>query len=132
MIVNLTPHPLNIYPNDCGDRVDPREVKPLFTVAPSGRSARLAAEDLGKAFEDCFDGQTPAESFTTVVVEYVNHGSVYGLPPADEHKPHRTWYVVALVVALAAHDRTDLLVPYREVRNLDGTVIGCRQLARPV
>ncbi len=132
MIINLTPHPLRIYPPDCPDRVDPAEVEHLFTVAPTGQSARVASEDLGKAFEDNFDGQTPAESTTTVVVEYVNHGSVYGLPPADGHSPPRTWYVVALVVALAAHDRPDLLVPYREVRNLDGTVIGCRQLARPV
>jgi hypothetical protein len=28
--------------------------------------------------------------------------------------------------------RDDLLVPYREVRNSDGTVIGCRELAQPV
>ena len=46
--------------------------------------------------------------------------------------PPRTFYVVALVVALAARDRVDLLVPYRDVRTMAGTVIGCRQLARPV
>lgn len=69
MIVNLTPHPLHIYPNDCPDRIEP--------------------------------------------------------------DPARTYYVVPLVVALAARGRSDLLVPYRDVRTLSGSVIGCRQLAQP-
>lgn len=137
MLVNLTPHPLHFYAPDCADRVDPAAVEPLFTVAPDGRTARVAEDTLGTWFRDCFDSQTPAESTTTVSVEGVDYGSVYGLPPLDTEAtdvnlPPRVYYVVALVVALAARHRPDLLVPYREVRNLDGTVIGCRQLARPV
>lgn len=139
MIVNLTPHPLNIYASDCPDRIDTIDIKPELTVAASGRVARLAEESLGTWFTEAFDyeGTTPAESLTAIAVEGVNYGSVYGLPPLDTEAtdinlPPRTYYVVSLVVALAAHSRPDLLVPYREVRNMAGSVIGCRQLARPV
>jgi len=139
VIVNLTPHPLNIYASNCPDRIDPIDIKPELTVAASGRVARLAEEPLGTWFTEAFDyeGTTPAESLTAIAVEGVNYGSVYGLPPLDTEAtdvnlPPRTYYVVSLVVALAAHQRPDLLVPYREVRNMAGSVIGCRQLARPV
>jgi hypothetical protein len=134
MILNLTPHPLHIYPSNCPDRIEFGDVEPDFTVAPSGRIARLAEETLGTGFTDAFDmeGTTPAESLTSIAVEYVNYGSVYGLPGHDGNDPPRTFYVVALVVALAARDRSDLLVPYRDVRTMAGTVVGCRQLARPV
>jgi hypothetical protein len=139
VILNLTPHPLNIYANDCPDRIDPIDIKPELTVATSGRIARLAEESLGTWFTEAFDyeGTTPAESLTAIAVEGVNYGSVYGLPPLDTEATDinlqpRTYYVVSLVVALAARSRPDLLVPYREVRNMAGSVIGCRQLARPV
>lgn len=131
MIVNLTPHPLRIYPNDCPDRIEEGAVEPLFTVAPSGQTARLAEETLGTWFSDCFDHMVPAESFTMVHVEGVNYGSIYGLPEPDGNIPARTFYVVPLVVALAARGRSDLLVPYRDVRSMSGTVLGCRQLAQP-
>lgn len=138
MIVNLTPHALCIYAADCPDRIDTIDIKPDFTVAQSGRVARLAEETLGTWFVDAFDyeGTTPAESLTSIAVEGVNYGSVYGLPPLDTEAtdvnlPPRTYYVVSLVVALAARGRPDLLVPYREVRNMANVVVGCRQLARP-
>lgn len=137
MIVNLTPHPLNLYPLDCPDRIEEGAVEPLFTVAPSGAVARIAENTLGTWFSDCFDHGVAAESFTTVQVEGVEYGNITGLPPYDQEawdlnlRP-RTYYVVSLVVALAARGRGDLLVPYREVRNATGTVIGCRQLAQPV
>lgn len=139
MIINLTPHPLHIYPSDCPDRIEPDEVKPDFTVGTTGRVARLAEESLGTWFTEAFDyeGSTPAQSMTAIAVEGVNYGSVYGLPPLDTeatdiNERPRAYYVVPLVVALAARDRQDLLVPYRDVRNMQGSVIGCRQLARPV
>jgi hypothetical protein len=134
LILNLTPHPLHIYPSNCPDRIEFGDVEPDFTVAPSGRIARLAEETLGTGFTEAFDmeGTTPAQSLTSIAVEYVNYGSVYGLPAPDGNDPPRTFYVVALVVALAARNRSDLLVPYRDVRTMAGTVVGCRQLARPV
>ncbi|MDG4795056.1 hypothetical protein [Micromonospora sp. WMMD1082] len=47
-------------------------------------------------------------------------------PPAAD-----TYYLVSLVVGLAADDRDDLLVCHRTVRDLDGSIIGVRMLARP-
>jgi hypothetical protein len=139
MIVNLTPHPLHIYPSNCPDRIEFGDVNPDFTVAPSGQIARLAEEALGTWFVDAFDyeGTSPEQSLTAISVEGVDYGSVYGLPPLDTEATDvnlrpRTYYVVSLVVALAARNRPDLLVPYREVRTIAGTVVGCRQLARPV
>lgn len=131
MIVNLTPHPLHIYPPDCPEQVDPDTVAPQFTVRPDGPPARIVETTLGTSFRDCFDTRDPAASPTAVAVEGVEYGYVDKLPPADGHTPPRTFYVVSLVVALAARGRPDLLVPYRQVRNLAGAVIGCRQLARP-
>lgn len=135
MIVNLTPHPLHFYPNDCPDRIEEGAVEPLFTVAPSGTVARMETSTLGTWFSDCFDHQTPAESLTTVAVEGVEYGHISGLPKFqegwDRADSGRVYYVVPLVVALAARGRPDLLVPYRDVRSMAGTVLGCRQLARP-
>lgn len=131
MIINLTPHPINVYAVDCPDRIDPDAIKPEFTVPASTAPARLVENTLGTWFSDSFDQQAPAESFVTVTVEGVEYGYVTNLPEPDGQNPHQTWYLVPLVVALAARHRSDLLVPYRDVRNLTGTIVGCRQLAQP-
>ncbi|MBQ1165347.1 hypothetical protein KBZ21_45985, partial [Streptomyces sp. A73] len=62
--------------------------------------------------------------------ELVEFGHRAELPP----KRDGVRYIVSLVVALGLgpRGRDDLLVPYREVRNSSGTVIGCRSLAQPV
>lgn len=138
MIVNLTPHPLRIYPNDCPDRIEEGSVEPLFTVAPTGKVARIEETTLGTWFTDAFDyeGTTPEQSLTSIAVEGVEYGHVSGLPWCDvaafnSGEVARTYYVVPLVVALAVPGRPDLLVVYRDVRSMTGTVLGCRQLARP-
>lgn len=136
MLVNLTPHPLRFYPLDCPDRIEEGAVEPLFAVAPSGTVARIEEATLGTWFSDCFDHQVSAESCTTVAVEGVEYGHISGLPEGDVEAFNlnltpRTYYVVPLVVALAAPGRPDLLVVYRDVRSMTGTVLGCRQLARP-
>lgn len=145
MILNLTPHPICIYPRDCPDRIEPGSVQPLTTIepCPDYLPARLGEQPLGVAMRLPLgvamrlplDETTPS-LYHLVDVELVEYGWIgrHGLstlPRGDEYHPHRTWFVVSLVVALAAGNRTDLLVPYREVRNLEGSVIGCRQLARP-
>lgn len=57
--------------------------------------------------------------------------TVYGLPAPRKD----VFYIVPLVTAIAvqaeAPARTDLLVPYEQVRNAEGTVVGCRTLAQP-
>lgn len=135
MIRNVTPHPVNIYPPDCPDRVDPDKIRPVHTFKPWPHlgTPRIAETSLGTVYMDTGELYLPI-----VPVEYVQYdGLVDPLPEEirDDRGRPKYWYIVPLVVALQQQlysKRADLLVPYREVRNPTGTVIGCRQLARPV
>jgi len=109
-LVNLTPHPIAIYRDREADD-GPAEVIP-----PSGTVARVAVIELGTNL-------SPHSGRSYELVEY---GHVSGLP---QRQPG-TDYIVSLVVALAARGRDDLLAPYVEVRNSEGTMIGCRFLQR--
>ncbi len=67
MIINLTPHPIAIYANDCPDRIDPAQVEPLFRVGVKpGSPARIAETTLGTWFTDAFDeeGVSPEVSLS--------------------------------------------------------------------
>lgn len=110
MLVNLTPHPIAIY----GNR--PAEDGPEEVIPPSGTVVRIATVDLG----------TNLSAHSGRSYELVEYGHAHDLPqPAAG-----TDYVVSLVVALAMRGRGDLLAPYLEVRNEQGTMIGCRFLQR--
>jgi hypothetical protein len=127
MLVNLTPHPIKIYAADTPDRIDVADHSPLWVLPVADQPpARIGEIPLGTNLFIGFD-RIPVE-----YVEYTSHGGlVHPLPEPDPE----VWFVVSLVVAMQqtyVYNRPDLLVPYREVRNLDGTVVGCRQLARPV
>lgn len=108
-LVNLTPHPVKIYGNRSLEE-GPKEVIP-----PSGTVARLATIDLG----------TNLSPNGTCSYELVEYGHAHDLPA----KQQGTDYIVSLVVALAVH-RDDLLAPYVEVRNEEGTMVGCRYLQK--
>ncbi|MFS4103742.1 hypothetical protein [Streptomyces sp. PD-S100-1] len=113
MILNLTPHPIRLYWPERQDGIDDLEPHLREVIDPEPVPARLATIELG-------DGSA---------FELVEFGHAQNLPP----KRDGVQYIVSLVVALALTDRRDdLLVPYREVRNASGTVIGCRSLAQPV
>jgi len=121
-IVNLTPHPVYVYPLDTPDRIEPGSVAPLCVIEPSAahRPARLGQtvvcdDDLGLGF--------PVES----VAFGSGFDGVTSLPPEVEG----TFYFVSLVVGLAAADRRDLLVSHDTVRNMEGSIIGTRKFARP-
>jgi hypothetical protein len=107
-LVNLTPHPIAIYGN--------RSVEdgPSEVIPPSGTVARLATIELGSQV-----GRSAA-------YELVEYGHAHDLPQPQDG----TDYIVSLVVALAVHGRNDLLAPYLEVRNEQGTMIGCRFLQK--
>jgi hypothetical protein len=109
MLINLTPHPINRYGNRSIED-GPAEVFP-----PSGTVARVATIELGTG-----------TSRSGAVYEMVEYGRLEGLPS----KQDGTEYIVSLVCALAARGRDDLLAPYEEVRNGQGTMIGCRYLQR--
>jgi hypothetical protein len=114
VILNLTPHPIRLYSNEREDGMDDLDAHLRKVIEPEATPARLAMIELGTQGGG---------------IELVEYGHAHDLPP----KRDGVRYIVSLVVALALADRrSDLLVPYREVRNASGTVIGCRQLAQPV
>ena len=142
MLINLTPHMIRIYPPSCPDNIEVAEVAPLVCIYPTAPSARIGEISLGTVTHvPTGTGPTIAPSGDsaeglTVPVEYVEYAAHGGLVnPLPEHQ-EGVWLIVSLVVAIQQvyvyGKRSDLLVPYREVRNMSGTVVGCRQLARPV
>jgi len=56
------------------------------------------------------------------------YGEVQGLPPVKQG----VYYIVSRMVAEAAWDRHDLLVPNDTVRDANGRIIGCRSLYRVI
>ena len=109
ILVNLTPHPIAIYGNS------PLEDGPAEVIPPSGIVTRLAAIELGTQYP------APLTSY-----ELVQYGAAHDLPQPEDG----TLFIVSLVVALAVRGRDDLLAPYVEVRNGEGTMVGCRYLQK--
>ena len=125
-VVNLTPHPIRVYDVGVPDRIDPTEHEPIrvFDPDPDLPPARIGTIDLGT--------QDQGIGVPVEYVEYTPHG---GLVSPLPERQEGVWYIVSLVVAMQqtyVYGRGDLLVPYLEVRNLEGTMIGCKLLARPV
>ena len=122
MLVNLTPHPLNIYPPNTPDRIAPGSVAPTLVIPPlpAQPAARLGHTVVGTSFVH-----------NGVVVEDVAFGPEAGKTTRLPDPLPGTWYIVPLVVGLAATHRDDLLVPHDYVRDLSGSIIGSRKLARP-
>lgn len=120
MILNLTPHPVRLYAADRPDGIDDLEPGLRLVIEPEDTPARLTMVPVGGLRREVRYG---------IPIETIEYGHAYGLP--DPHDGIS--YVVSLPVALALiPHRSDLLVPYREVHNASGTVIGCRMLAQPV
>jgi hypothetical protein len=118
MIRNLTPHPIRLYAADRPDGIDDLDQDLLQVIPAEPEPARIAMVELGTEYTDLIP---------TSMVEY---GHSHNLPP----KRDGVHLIVSLVVALSRvpYGRNDLRVPYLEVRNATGTVIGCRMLAQPV
>lgn len=115
-IINLTPHDVTVMPVDGADSV-------TFAPHPSG-PLRLATVDLGTKHWE-LPGMLGDN--VAVPVETVEFHHLLNPPP----RVAGTWYIVSLPCALAA-PRGDFLVPYSEVRDEQGRIIGCRLLGRPV
>lgn len=128
-LINLTPHPIRLYKPDAPDIVEHVADHLVCTIAPSGHTARVAENDLGTVEQVCYETYTDGVSF--IPVELIEWSSVYGVPAEQDG----VYLIVPLVTALAVFargsGRNDLLVPYAQVRNREGTVVGCRLLARP-
>ena len=106
-LVNLTPHSVTLIGNER-----------TLTVPPSGTVARCAT-DRRVVDTIVVDGVVIPVTATTM-------GDIEGLPPAEPG----TLLIVSRVVAEAARERTDLVIPDDTVRDEQGRIIGCRALAR--
>lgn len=118
-LVNLTPHPVRIYKEDTPDQVEDLDDGVMTVLEPSGTLARLSESVIG---EDAVFTDEGVE----IPISAVSYAKVEGLPAPQQG----VFYVVPLMTALAAAERDDLLVPYEQVRNGEGTVVGCRRFGR--
>lgn len=121
-LINLTPHPIRVYTSETPDQIADTNDGLLFRIDPIGKPARIAMIDLGHD-RDVTDDY--ASGYTTYV-EWIQFGACHGLPQPEAG----TTCIVSLVVALSAASRSDLVFPLSEVRNQEGTVIGCRGFGR--
>lgn len=104
-IINLTPHDIVVMIEHSIEDV---------TFPSSGTVARLSTH------EYTFGGGT----LEGVEVVRVDYGRLAEEPPKVED----TYYIVSLVTALAMR-RPDFLVPYEEIRDDAGRILGCRRFA---
>jgi len=102
--VNCTPHCINLFLENKSVKVFPRCDLP----------ARL--EETVKT-SIVLDGVTIAETV---------FGKVQNLPEPEDN----TFYIVSRLVLSASPGRKDLLVPNNLLRDSEGNVIGCKELAR--
>ena len=72
---------------------------------------------------------TPSIDVDGVIIETFksSFGEVENLPPQEEG----VMVIVSAMVASAAKDRNDLLVPGELVRDDGGNIVGCKSLRRP-
>lgn len=104
MILNLTPHAVNIV----------REDDTIFTIAPSGTVARVSQmrEQIGY-----IEG---------IPLNVSKFGEVVDLPEQQEG----VFLIVSRLVISALPDREDLIVPDDLVRDNEGRITGCRSFSR--
>lgn len=118
-LVNLTPHPITVFPPDTPELypADGGPV-PLAILVPSGVTARLSSVELEPP-------ETVSVAGVDVPVARVAYGPLEGLPGPREG----VRYVVSALTAVTS-GRPDLVVPHDLVRNERGTVVGCRRFGR--
>lgn len=120
-LVNLTPHALDFYNQDVPDLATDEELAAglIASIPASGQMARVAVEDCGVS------GTVEVAPGVTVPLHDAWYGDLENLPAPQDGVA----YVVPLLTAMAAKDRPDLLVPHGQVRNVKGTIVGCRALS---
>lgn len=120
-LINLTPHPIRVYENATPDRGAELVDGLLFTVPPAEKPARIAMIDLG-TLGYAFDETSGRSTW----IDWQQFGQCHDMPVQIPG----TTYIVSLVVALSLAGRDDVIFPVAEVRNAEGTVIGCRGFGR--
>ena len=109
MLVNLTPHTLNI---ECEDGT-------FIKLEPSGKVARVSVENKPHLTVSAGEVSIP----TTLPV----FGEVEGLP-----EPQDGVILITSLLVAARVQRVDVLSPGELIRDTDGNVIGCKGLSRQV
>ena len=109
-LVNKTPHPVTLVLDDAKITLDP--VLPI---------PRVSSHNVTTATYTISD-ENGIEH--TIVREAPVFGEVVDLPEPQEG----VLYIVSMLVAARAQNRTDLVSPGRQLRNEAGQVIGCAGL----
>ena len=110
-LVNKTPHVLNLVTED-GARISLEPVLPTPRVSSSSVKTATSMISDENGIEH------------TIVREAPVFGEVVDLPEPQEG----VLYIVSMLVAARASNRTDLVSPGRQLRNEAGQVIGCAGL----
>lgn len=113
MLINCTMHDVILMDKD--NNV-------ITVIAPSGIVPRCKEQT--EHIYDLYVGGLP--ELVSIPVNRKFFSEVEGLPPREAG----TCYIVSALVANAAPEREDLLVPDDTVRDEKGRIIGCRALAR--
>lgn len=107
-LINKTPHPVTlVLENDA-----------KITLAPVLPTPRVSSSSVVTATYTITDGNGIEHE---IVREAPVFGEVVDLPEPQEG----VLYVVSMLVAARASNRTDLVSPGRQLRNEAGQVIGC-------
>ena len=117
LLCNLTPHEVNLV---CGDAS-------TLTIGPSGYCPRVVMPEVTERPTRIVTEQGDK---ATVLVADATSGWMRLDPPLPAPAPG-VRLVVSRLVAAAAPDREDLLVPDKLVRDQFGRVTGCERLAVP-
>ena len=102
-IINLTPHVINVVRED-GTKIE---------IKPSGVIPRVSVKTV------------PAGEVNGIPLFRNEYGEVVDLPPAEDG----VLLVVSGLLKSACPERTDLVVPARQIRDEAGRIIGCEGLA---
>jgi len=109
-LINLTPHEIRLWV---------QQPEGLLLIPPARQAARVAVRRESVGHIDAAGMSIP--------LARTIYGEIEGLP---DPKPG-TLYIVSSLVAAAARERDDLLIPDELVRDEQGRVIGARGLAFP-
>lgn len=110
-LVNKTPHTVNLV-TVCGTKISLEPVLPTPRVSSSSIKTAVYTITDDNGVEHTITREAPV------------FGEVVDLPEPQEG----VLYIVSMLVAARASNRTDLVSPGRQIRNDAGQVIGCAGL----
>ena len=116
-IINLTPHDVNLVKEENG------KIREVMAFRHIGKIARCSqtTEKIGDVVVD-----VGLLTHVPVTITKNTYGEIVDLPePGND-----CIYIVSALVANAAIDRYDLVVPNELVRDEKGRIIGCKSLAK--